>query len=49
MHRQIFPFVHAAVRQRHFKWFPVCMLAALINLAAKRIAANSGCGKAVVS
>jgi hypothetical protein len=36
-------------RQRHFKWFPVCLQAALINLAAKRIAASSGCGEAAVS
>jgi len=33
-------------RQRHFKWFPVCLQAAVINLAAERIAASSGCGDA---
>ena len=36
-------------RQRHFKWFPVCLQAAVINLAAERIAASSGCGEAAVS
>ena len=36
-------------RQRHFKWFPVCLQAAVINLAAERIDASSGCGEAAVS
>jgi len=49
MHRQTFPSFMQQFRQRHFKWFPVCLQAAVINLAAERIAASSGCGEAAVS
>ena len=49
MHRQTFPFVHAAVQAASFPMVPCVLASGGINLAAERIAASSGCGEAAVS